>query len=67
MHFSPKHLAQVALSLFFSLSVAHVAAASVERRATTCNGHPEVRISFSNVLYSATQLDPSCATEATGI
>jgi len=52
MHFSTKHLAQVALSLFFSSSVAQVAAASVERRATTCNGHPELcDRSYGNVTY----------------
>lgn len=39
MHISTKTLAQVALSIIFSSTTL---AATVERRATTCNGHTEV-------------------------
>jgi len=54
MHFSTKHLAQAALSLFFS-SVTQVAASAVKRQATTCNGHPEFcNRSYGNITYVGT-------------
>jgi len=54
MHISTKIIAQVALSLIFS-SATHVAAATVERRATTCNGHAELcDRSYGNVTYVGT-------------
>jgi hypothetical protein len=50
MHISTKNIARVALSLIFS--VGYTAAATFERRATTCNGHAELcERSYGNVTF----------------